>query len=51
MGTVESVDNDTVTIMPKHEDLHDLLSLPQHQLKKYFKKGNSNRTIRKNRIM
>lgn len=39
MGTVESVDEDMITIMPKHPDLHDLLSFPAHQLQKFFKDG------------
>ena len=38
MGTVESVDRETVTIRPKHEELHDLLTFPADQLRKYFKK-------------
>jgi transcription elongation factor SPT5 len=39
MGVVESVDEEMVTIMPKHQDLHELLSFPSHQLQKFFKDG------------
>ncbi len=45
MGVVESVDEDMVTIMPKHQDLHDLLSFPASQLQKYFKEGDHCKVI------
>jgi hypothetical protein len=38
MGTVESVERETITIRPKHEELKDLLTFPAGQLRKYFKK-------------
>eukprot|EP01090_Pellita_catalonica_P006455 TRINITY_DN1667_c0_g2_i1.p1 TRINITY_DN1667_c0_g2~~TRINITY_DN1667_c0_g2_i1.p1 ORF type:complete len:622 (+),score=97.82 TRINITY_DN1667_c0_g2_i1:1344-3209(+) len=39
MGVVESVNDDMVTIMPKHEDLQQLLALRADQLVKYFEVG------------
>jgi hypothetical protein len=33
MGTVESCDDTTVTIMPRHPDLHDLLQIPINQVR------------------
>jgi transcription elongation factor SPT5 len=35
MGVVEAIDGDTVTIMPKHEQLHDLLKIPAGQLQNW----------------
>lgn len=45
MGVVEAIDGDTVTIMPKHEQLHDLLKIPAGQLQKYFKTGDHVKVI------
>lgn len=45
MGVVESVEDDTVTIMPKHQDLKDLLTFPSAQLQKHFKEGDHVRVI------
>eukprot|EP01113_Clastostelium_recurvatum_P020602 TRINITY_DN2437_c0_g1_i1.p1 TRINITY_DN2437_c0_g1~~TRINITY_DN2437_c0_g1_i1.p1 ORF type:complete len:1057 (-),score=369.20 TRINITY_DN2437_c0_g1_i1:131-3301(-) len=39
MGVVESVDDDAITIMPRHEQLTELLQFPSAQLQRYFKVG------------
>jgi len=44
-GTVESVEDDTVTIKPAHEELHDLLSFPASQIQKSFKVGDHVKVI------
>jgi transcription elongation factor SPT5 len=45
LGVVESVEDDTVTVMPKHQDLKDLLSFPASQLQKHFKVGDHVKAI------
>eukprot|EP01105_Mastigella_eilhardi_P026349 TRINITY_DN7567_c0_g1_i1.p1 TRINITY_DN7567_c0_g1~~TRINITY_DN7567_c0_g1_i1.p1 ORF type:complete len:1185 (-),score=297.14 TRINITY_DN7567_c0_g1_i1:62-3595(-) len=45
MGVVDSVDGTNVNIMPQHEDLHDLLTLPAVQLQKYFRAGDHVKVI------
>lgn len=45
MGVVETVDEDQVTIMPKHQDLHELLTFSSHQLQKFFKEGDHCKVI------
>eukprot|EP01103_Thecamoeba_quadrilineata_P003459 TRINITY_DN1322_c0_g3_i1.p1 TRINITY_DN1322_c0_g3~~TRINITY_DN1322_c0_g3_i1.p1 ORF type:complete len:1141 (-),score=235.86 TRINITY_DN1322_c0_g3_i1:101-3355(-) len=45
MGVVESIDDGMVTIMPKHEELHDLLTFPAIQLQKYFQVGDHCKVI------
>lgn len=44
-GIVESVSEDTVTMRPQHEELHDLLVFQATQLQKYFKQGNHVKVI------
>ncbi|XP_065653569.1 transcription elongation factor SPT5-like [Hydra vulgaris] len=38
-GKVLTVDGNTITIMPQHEDLKEPLEFPAHELEKYFKVG------------
>jgi len=44
-GVVESADDDTVMIRPKHDDLKDLLQFPSSQLQKFFKMGDHVKAI------
>ncbi|KAL6063390.1 Transcription elongation factor SPT5 [Balamuthia mandrillaris] len=45
MGTVESINDNMVTVRPKHEELHDLLTFDADQLAKYFKMGDHVKVI------
>eukprot|EP01133_Synstelium_polycarpum_P016133 gene16133-19196_t len=45
MGVVESVDDKSVTIMPLHEGLHDLLIFQPSELQKHFKIGDHVKVI------
>jgi len=45
MGVVDSVNDDMVSIMPKHEDLNDLLTFKADKLAKYFKIGDHVKVI------
>ncbi|XP_033102671.1 transcription elongation factor SPT5-like isoform X2 [Anneissia japonica] len=38
-GKIQSVEGNTIFVMPKHEDLKDLLEFPAHELCKHFKIG------------
>jgi len=38
-GKIISVDGNTITILPKHDDLKDPLEFPAHELEKFFKVG------------
>ncbi|ELK31567.1 Transcription elongation factor SPT5 [Myotis davidii] len=38
-GKILSVDGNKITIVPKHEDLKDMLEFPAQELRKYFKMG------------
>ncbi|XP_059135222.1 transcription elongation factor SPT5 isoform X3 [Peromyscus eremicus] len=44
-GKVLSVDGNKITIMPKHEDLKDMLEFPAQELRKYFKMGDHVKVI------
>jgi len=44
-GKILSIDGNTVTIMPKHEDLKDALEFPAHELRKHFKVGDHVKVI------
>lgn len=44
-GKVTSVDGNKITMLPKHEDLKDLLEFPAHELKKHFKMGDHVKVI------
>ncbi|KYQ92608.1 transcription initiation factor Spt5 [Tieghemostelium lacteum] len=45
MGVVESVDENSITIMPIHEDINDLLLFKESELQKYFKIGDHVKVI------
>eukprot|EP00013_Stygamoeba_regulata_P001552 CAMPEP_0177634116 /NCGR_PEP_ID=MMETSP0447-20121125/3199_1 /TAXON_ID=0 /ORGANISM="Stygamoeba regulata, Strain BSH-02190019" /LENGTH=1069 /DNA_ID=CAMNT_0019135821 /DNA_START=2162 /DNA_END=5372 /DNA_ORIENTATION=+ len=45
MGVVEWVTDDTVTLMPTHEELNELLDFPSGQLRKFFKMGDHIKVI------
>eukprot|EP01133_Synstelium_polycarpum_P007654 gene7654-8958_t len=45
MGIVETVDDKSVTIMPLHEGLHDLLEFQPTELQKHFKIGDHVKVI------
>ncbi|KAB0392239.1 hypothetical protein E2I00_011240, partial [Balaenoptera physalus] len=44
-GKILSVDGNKITIMPKHEDLKDMLEFPAQELRKYFKMGDHVKVI------
>lgn len=44
-GRILSVDGNKITIMPKHEDLKDILEFPAQELRKYFKMGDHVKVI------
>ncbi|NWV12565.1 SPT5H factor, partial [Ptilonorhynchus violaceus] len=44
-GKILSVDGNKVTIMPKHEDLKDMLEFPAQELRKYFRMGDHVKVI------
>ena len=44
-GKVIKIEGSKITIMPKHEDLKDLLDFQASELKKYFKQGDHVRVI------
>ncbi|KAK2511764.1 Supt5h, partial [Columba livia] len=45
VGKILSVDGNKITIMPKHEDLKDMLEFPAQELRKYFKMGDHVKVI------
>jgi transcription elongation factor SPT5 len=45
LGTVLKIEDNVVTIMPKHEDLKDPLEFPANELRKYFKLGDHVKVI------
>lgn len=45
-GKVMSVDGNTITILPKHEDLKDPLEFPAYELEKFFKVGDHVKVMR-----
>ena len=45
MGTVESVEGDKVTVIPKHEELKDKITFPAKQLRKFFRMGDHVKVI------
>ncbi|XP_034294075.1 transcription elongation factor SPT5 isoform X1 [Pantherophis guttatus] len=44
-GKILSVDGNKITIMPRHEDLKDMLEFPAQELRKYFKMGDHVKVI------
>ncbi|XP_027766138.1 transcription elongation factor SPT5, partial [Empidonax traillii] len=44
-GKILSVDGNKITIMPKHEDLKDMLEFPAQELRKYFRMGDHVKVI------
>ncbi|XP_072045475.1 transcription elongation factor SPT5-like [Amphiura filiformis] len=44
-GKVVTVDGNTISVMPKHEDLKDILEFPAHELRKHFKIGDHIKVI------
>ncbi|XP_071486255.1 transcription elongation factor SPT5-like [Diadema antillarum] len=44
-GKVKSVDGNTIMVLPKHEDLKDILEFPSHELRKHFRIGDHVRVI------
>uniref|UniRef100_A0A8C0VEH6 Transcription elongation factor SPT5 n=1 Tax=Cyanistes caeruleus TaxID=156563 RepID=A0A8C0VEH6_CYACU len=44
-GKILSVDGNKVTILPKHEDLKDMLEFPAQELRKYFRMGDHVKVI------
>ncbi|PIO40199.1 hypothetical protein AB205_0072600 [Aquarana catesbeiana] len=44
-GKILSVDGNKITILPKHEDLKDMLEFPANELRKYFRMGDHVKVI------
>ncbi|PIK60626.1 putative transcription elongation factor SPT5 isoform X2, partial [Apostichopus japonicus] len=44
-GQVITIDGNSITILPKHEDLKDLLEFPSHELQKFFQVGDHVKVI------
>jgi len=45
-GRIITVDGNTITMLPKHDDLKDPLEFPAHELEKYFKVGDHVKVIK-----
>ncbi|XP_071795435.1 transcription elongation factor SPT5-like [Asterias amurensis] len=44
-GRVISAEGNTISVLPKHEDLKDILEFPAHELRKHFKIGDHVKVI------
>lgn len=44
-GQVITIDGNNITILPRHEDLKDLLEFPAHELQKFFQVGDHVKVI------